>query len=370
MRKTKVVLVSILKPVDDTRLYEKIGLSLDQTNKYEINIIGFSTKNTSKPENIIWHGLGTFTRWSCKRLLAQLKCFKIILKVKPEIIIFNTPELLIVMILNRILFGRKIIYDVLENYRKNILHTTTYPGWIRPFLAYAVRSMERLSRPFIDHYFLAEKSYTNELGFTRNKHTVIVNKFKSMVSPHNWVKGTNKNIQLLYSGTIAENYGIFEAITLADNLYRIDNKVQLLIIGYCAQSSVLKQIRAKITDKPHITLVGGDQPVPHQTIITAIKSSSFAVLPYQKNPSTDSCFPTKIYEYMAHQLPMIISNNPYWIDFCQPYNACISVNFNQLDPAAVLTAIKTQPFYMPEMPMDIYWESEEAKMLEAIAKLH
>jgi hypothetical protein len=36
------VLTSILKPVDDTRMFEKFGVSLGQTNKYDVNIIGFA----------------------------------------------------------------------------------------------------------------------------------------------------------------------------------------------------------------------------------------------------------------------------------------------------------------------------------------
>jgi hypothetical protein len=45
MKKTKVVIASILKPIDDSRMYEKFGLSLEQANEYEINIIGFASKN-------------------------------------------------------------------------------------------------------------------------------------------------------------------------------------------------------------------------------------------------------------------------------------------------------------------------------------
>ncbi len=45
MKKTKVVIVSLLKPIDDSRMYEKFGLTLEQANEYEINIIGFTSKN-------------------------------------------------------------------------------------------------------------------------------------------------------------------------------------------------------------------------------------------------------------------------------------------------------------------------------------
>ena len=44
MSQKTALIASILKPVDDTRLYEKLGKTIGQTTKYRVNIIGFVTK--------------------------------------------------------------------------------------------------------------------------------------------------------------------------------------------------------------------------------------------------------------------------------------------------------------------------------------
>ena len=121
MSKTKIVLASILKPVDDTRMYEKVGISLSQTKKYAINIIGFWTKKKLKTnEAFTIFPAFSFERLAFRRLLAPWMCLKKYIKVKPKLIIFNTHELLIVTIIYKIIFGGKIIYDVQENYYRNI----------------------------------------------------------------------------------------------------------------------------------------------------------------------------------------------------------------------------------------------------------
>ncbi|MCG8322363.1 MAG: glycosyltransferase [Cytophagales bacterium] len=369
MRKIKIAFASILKPVDETRMYEKMGLSLDQTNKYEINIIGFSTKNVSTPETVNWHPIYNHARLSIKRLAAPFKCFKILVKVKPQVIIFNTPELLIVITTYKILFGGKIVYDILENYLHNILYTNTYPHLIRPLLARLVRGLEWICRPAIDHYFLAEKRYATELGFTKNKSTIIENKFKGKGRPSPKTKVSNDNIALLYSGTIAENYGILEAIHFAEKLHELRKTTSLTIMGYCAKPALLRRIKQRIKDKPYIRLVGGDRPVPHTRILEAIEKADLGLVPYRANKSTDNCMPTKIYEYMACRLPMIMQNNPYWIDFCQPHHACIPVNFLSFDASKVMDRYYATTFYNSDKPMDIYWEKEEMKLFKVLDRL-
>ena len=369
MRKTKIAFASILKPVDDTRMYEKMGLSLDQTNKYEINIIGFSTKNVFAPEAITWHPVFSHSRLSLKRLWAPFKCLKIFIKVKPEVLVFNTPELLIVTLIYKILFGSKIIYDIRENYHSNITYTNTYPRLLRPVLAQMVRGLEQISRPFIDHYFLAEKSYAAVLKFTKNKRTIIENKFKGKGRQSAVKRTGHHDLSLVYTGTIADNYGILEAIRLTEQLHAIHNTTRLTIIGYCAMPGLLRSIREHIVDKPYIRLVGGDAPVPHRQILETIEHADLGLVPYRPNKSTDHCMPTKIYEYMAYRLPMILQNNPYWVDFCLPYQACIPVDFSSFHAKSILNKYKTTAFYNTGKPMDIFWEKEETKLFQALDSL-
>ena len=178
MKKRRIVLASILKPVNDTRMFEKIGVSLVQSGQYEVNIIGYPTESAISDPNVHFHPLPKFKRLSFARFTARLKVLKFIIKVKPELLIVTTHELLEVAILIRIFFGTKIIYDIQENYWRNILYTDAFPKIIRPLIASFVRLKEWATSPFFSRFLLAEKCYAYELGFLKNKFVVIENKCK------------------------------------------------------------------------------------------------------------------------------------------------------------------------------------------------
>jgi hypothetical protein len=364
MNKSKVVIASILKPVDDTRMFEKLAISMSQTNKYDINIIGFSSKNISSAPNISFFPLFSFKRNQVKRWASSWKIYKKLLQLKPEVTIVSSPEILIVTCIYKILFGTKILYDVQENYYRNILFTNTYPKLLRLPLALSVRAIEILTRPFIAHYLLAEKNYEKEFNFTKGKSTVLENKFQPIFPIKRQPKQKTGTVKLLYSGTIAENYGIFEAIRFAKKISNTsDTKIRLTIIGFCANSNTLKKVKTEIKDWENIELIGGDTLVPHKQIIQHIAKSDFGLICYHPNKSTINCFPTKIYEYMALELPMIMADDSPWLASCKALKASIGVNFSSLDPETTLGYMQNTAFYPEGAPKEAFWQSEKGKFL-------
>src|SRR5436190_24397317 len=115
MKKRRIVLASLLKPVNDPRMFEKMGVTLAQSDQYEVHIIGYPSNTSVSEQNLHFHQLSKFKRISFGRFTAQLKALQFIIKVKPELLVVTTHELLQVAILIRILFGTKIIYDIQEN---------------------------------------------------------------------------------------------------------------------------------------------------------------------------------------------------------------------------------------------------------------
>lgn len=372
MQKTKVVIASVLKPIDDTRMYEKFGLSMAKTSKYEVNIIGFASKNIQGHDSISFHPLGTFSRMSWKRLFAPLKIFKLYIKVKPQIVIANTHEILIVTVLYRILFGTKIVYDVRENYAKNILYTDVFPKLARPFLAAWVRFKEWITRPFFNEYLLAEQVYRKQLPFIKSSAVIIENKYK----PVNEVDTTNSTsnsdtINLIYSGTISRSNGVFEAIEITRQLYAIDHKIRLKIVGYCALKIDLLELQRVIKELDYIELAGGDYLVPHSTIVKAITQADFGfVLKKPNNGINDDKLLTRIFEYTSHHLPIIILNNPTWVDYCNTFNAAIPIAPEDYNPQALYEQIKADTFYNIGDTSLSHWQTEEPKLLSVLSTLH
>ncbi len=367
MNKITIAIVSVLKPVNDSRNYEKTGLSISQRNKYTVNIIGYWVKNIPEVKNITFHPLFNFNRTHPDRLWASWKIYKKLLQLKPELIIATTHESLIVICLYKIIFGTKILYDIQENYYRNIRFTYTYPPLLRTLLALYVRGVEKLCDRWIDHYTLAEQSYSGDLKFTIGKSTVIEN--KTPLKPSNRIKKKySSRIQFTYTGTISENYGIYDGIAFIDRLHQINPHVHLVIAGYCAKKGTWKRILRKTKGKDYITIRGGDHLLSHDQIIKEIEIADFVILPYQLDRSIIRCIPTKIYECIVLKTPMIIRPNPLWLKLCNQFNACMPCNFKDEDEH-FLRLILNRNYYTKGDATVISWENEEIKLLKVIEKL-
>jgi hypothetical protein len=357
------VLASVLKPVDDTRMLEKIGATLADSSLFEVSIIGYPTIGSTAYSSIKFYPLNAFKRLSFKRLVAPWIVFKKVNQVKPEVIIINTPELLLVAILNRIFFGRKIIYDVLENYALNIRFTPTFPRLFRPVIAMMVRFIEILSSPFIHRFVLAEKGYSVELSFARHP-IVLQNKLPKSIALKYSRKQSNGNSRLVFSGTLAESTGVFEAIKLGKRLHAVDASYSLTIIGYCSLPEVLNLIKEEIKDTPFITLIGGDTLVPHEEILAEISCADMGIIIYPPNPSTKSSIPTKLFEYLAIQLPVLIRHNSESHELVRECRAGIVLT-EVPDFITLSKTIKNQPLMLTP-PDIVFWESEAENLINSL----
>ncbi len=363
MKKRRIVIASLLKPIDDTRMFEKMGVTLSDSGDYEVFILGYPSKVKPAYPNIHFSPLPPFARISFGRLLAPLRIALKIREVRPDMLIVNTHELLIVALLNRIFFGTRIIYDIQENYFRNILYSEAFPQLLRPLLALWVRAKEKITASLFHWFFLAEKGYQNEFKFLKNRYTIIENK----AMPPAGLKRTVRpgDGRLLFSGTLAESTGVFEAINLAIELNQLEPSIRLKIIGYCAKSELLNKIKLAIAAHNFITLTGGDQLVPHQEIVKSISNSDFGIIYYPHSPHTENSIPTKLYEYLSYQLPIIIQDKPAWKELISPCQAGISIDFQKLKASDLLEKMQTGMFY-PRPAEDTTWDSEAIKLLEVL----
>lgn len=361
--KRRVILASVLKPVDDTRMLEKIGTTLVKDG-FEVVIIGFPSPTQNAEAGIKIIPLPSFRRLSFKRLIIPWIIYRKINQLKPEIVIINTPELLFITILGKLFSRRKIVYDVLENYYRNIRYMPTYPPVIRFVLAHVVRLTEISFTPFIDQFFLAEKGYIHELKFVRQP-LVLENKLPKKIADKYPVNHA-PYYKLFFSGTLAPTTGVFEAISLSKSLHALNPDYSLTIIGYAAKPDVLRKIRQEIAEAPFIRLMGGDHLVPHDQILEGISQAGTGIIIYPNNAGTENSIPTKLYEYLALKLPVIISHTDSSIKLVERYNAGI-VATPQINAATLNEQLASSTFTF-DYGAGIFWEEDAKKLPEALKR--
>ncbi|KAA3438054.1 glycosyltransferase family protein [Rufibacter hautae] len=377
MIRKRILLASLLKPVSDTRLYEKIGQSLAKLPQVEVHVAGYNAPLPSyaQSDKITFHPVFDFKRISFGRLGAQLKYWRLLKKVKPALLVVGTHELLPLGWLYCRLHSCQLVYDVQENYFLNLLTQKVYPGVLGKILGHAVRSLEHAIAPSISHFFLAEEAYRLELPFIGHRYTVLQNKYlpptqeTSVPRSLPVILQEEKPLRLLYSGTISRLYGVMEAITFTQNLRQWVPSAELTIIGYAADAAFLEEVKARVAPLCFVTLLGGNTLVPHNEILAQEKLHHIGLLPYRPHPSTFTCVPTKLFEYIGNGLVVIMESNPLWQKILQDHEAGVVLPFARAITPKKIEALLEKPYYQNGIPEQVFWMEEESTLQGVVIKL-
>lgn len=377
----RVLLASVLKPVDDTRMRGKFAETLRERLNMELHVAGRATGNdlhytlVEALPQVHHHRIFWGSRLSLNRLTAQWRYWRLLRVLRPALVIVHAPELLPLTLLWQALdSGRKFIYDIRENYALNVSTQRVYQGLTRRWLAAGLRWVEAQAAKWAAAIVLAEASYAAELPFLSKllPAQVVVLENKYQPQPEETLRPRPQALpplaeplRLLYSGTISELNGVWEAIALAGQLHAAwPGGARLTIIGFCQHPELLRQLTEKVAaNAAWLTLVGGPVPVPHAAIVAEIGRSHLGLLPYRPHPSSERCRPTKLFEYLAHGLPIISSPNALWGELLQAYGAGVQLNFQQpIDAAALVVQLRGQPFYPGGIPAEALWATEGKKL--------
>jgi len=384
-----VLLASVLKPVDDTRMREKLAETFLAGPTLHVHVAGQSTPDDLNAElvssRVTHHRIFWGTRLSFNRLRAQWRYWRLLRMLRPVLVVVHAPELLPLTLLWQALGqGRQFIYDIQENYALNIGSQGVYRGLPKRLLLAGLRQVEALAARRAAALLLAEASYADELPFVselppdrvlvlENKHQPPAGTHQPAQRPAPPVPG--QPLRLLFTGTISELNGVREALALTEALGpHWPGGAQLTIIGFCQQPELLAEIQGWVAAGRPVRLVGGTQPVPHAQVLAEIDHSHLGLALYQPHPSTARCRPTKLFEYLAHGLPVLVPANPLWASLVRQHEAGLVWEVGEdLAALAARIAVALGPagtqFYPQGPPADVLWASEAKKfghLLETI----
>ncbi len=366
--KRKILIASFLKPVNDIRSYEKIAKSLAKNKDYQITCIGYSSNIAVSDKTIELIPLPSFNKNRFSRILARWNVYKLYVKLKPELIIVNSPDLLLFTCLYKILFGGQIIYDVRENYFKNLWHQNNYLWGLKHILALSVRTKEWITAPLFNHFFIAEKIYSAQLKFIKKKFIVLENKTIEPTN-HKTAPINYKAPTFIISGTIAIEYGIYEGIKFFNSIFKKHPNSHLVIIGKCANKPLLKALNLIAKNSTNINVIISNNSIAHNQIEQEILQADFGLFPYVPNESTKGKYPTKLFEFLGYNVPFIIQNNAEWVNYLSDYKSGLPFDFtNQTNDSIIKfwEQINANPIKIKDTSLGIYWKSEEEKLLHVI----
>ncbi|RSK45250.1 glycosyltransferase family protein [Hymenobacter rigui] len=370
-----ILLASVLKPLNDTRMLGKFGRTLAERPHTQVHVAGrFAPAPAQLPANLHTHPLLHGTRLSMARVAAQWRYWTLLHRLRPTTVVVHAPELLPLTVLWQLLgAGRRFVYDVRENYALNIQTQAVYPDWAKGLLAGLVRRLETLAARRAAAVLLAERSYAAELPFAQApapEPFIIENKYQPYDAvPPVWPRRlppVTEPLRVVYSGTISELNGVWEAIRFIKLLQTAWPLAQLTIIGFCQQPGLLPLLEVAIrTSAGAVRLVGGAALVPHEQVVAEIRQSHLGLLPYRPHTSTARCIPTKLFEYLANALPVIVPPNPLWVSQVEAAQAGLVFDFQQEtypEAQALIAQLQTTIFYPLGPPTEAFWTTEAGKL--------
>jgi len=316
----KVCILTSVHLAFDGRVFHKEAKSLAkagydvtlvaQHDKYE-TVDGIKIVALSRPKNrferitrIVWHVL------------------KIALKEKADVYHFHDPELVSVGLVLKLFTQSKLIYDVHECYRLQILNKAWIRSYkIRRIIAFFFYQFEQFSARFFDVIICATRDIAED--FPKEKTTTIRNfTVLGMIkeSQPGCIVKKEKNT-IIYAGELTKIRGIRELIQAMELL---EQRCELWLIGKWYEER-FKEECMKLEGWHHTKYFG---VVSLTEVPKYMKNADIGISTLYPVKNYLTSLPTKAFEYMSCSLPMIMSDFPYWKEvfgkcalFVDPYAA-------------------------------------------------
>jgi len=232
------------------------------------------------------------------------------------------------------LLGRRVIYDVHEDYVTATVARPWLPDWARPLLAgwmHLVNAVAR--RAFV--VLIAERYYARSFpGAVEMLNYAKLEEYDGLAGITR-DPAAGDRIRLLYAGSVTESRGARHHLRLLDHL----PEAELLLIGQCSVPDLAAELEAQAAADPRLRFVYDAHWLAKERILEAYAEPWTAGLAlFPDSPHYREKELTKFYEYMAAGLPIVSSDFAVWRALVEGFEVGLCVDPE--DPEAAAAAIR------------------------------
>ena len=283
---------------------------------------------------------------------------------------FHDPELIPIGILLRVR-GKRVIYDVHEDYARQILTKEWIPKVLRRALGTGTALLETIAARFLSGMVAATPAIARR--FPEHK-TVVVQNYPLLeefeISPV--IPYHQRAFRIAYIGGISLIRGVFEMVRSMELIP--DSLDAKLMLGGAFESASLEEEVRGLPGWSRVDFLGWRS---RQQVVDLLHSVRAGLVLFHPVPNHVEAEPNKLFEYMCAGLPIVASDFPLWREIVGKTECGLLVD--PLDPSAIAGAIRwifehpDESAAMGERAQEAArtrynWDGEARKLLEFYRK--
>lgn len=353
--------LSTVHAVNDIRIFYKECRSL-QNAGFEVTYIASHDRETTMDGVRILPLPFTHSRLRRIFLHTWLTLLKA-LKLNARLYHIHDPELLPIAWILRFC-GKKVIYDAHEHLSKDILDKPWIrSAFVRKLISSLTGAFEQLSASILSGIVAATNHIASQFD---PKKTALVRNFpmldfiSEVPKPP---KRTDGKRVIVYTGGLTRIRGILQMV---EAMRTVPDNLELVIAGQWEDAQFENECRQS-PGWQKCTYLGH---VPQREAYGLMKGADAGILTFLPAANHMEAMPNKAFEYMACDLPMIISDFPYWRELFGES----AVYVDPTDPGSIAKGIislfenqSTVQKDLPALPKfnsgELSWEAESRVLI-------
>lgn len=317
--KPTILHMSSVHHLYDTRItYRECASLLDMGYKVKLVTTYELTESKNLPDNL--EIISTFSNSNrlIRVFVVSWKVFFKSLNERASIYHFHDPELIPAGLLLKLL-GKKVIYDVHEDYSKDVLTKYWIPKYLRKIISMGFGLFEKFSSKYFDGIVCATESIANKFSLKLN--TITIHNYPSIfdLPLQNLTPYVDHPKNIVYVGNITEVRGIRQILMALDLI----SESTKLILGGKFSPKTLSHDLAELSVWQRVQYLGF---LDRKEVVAAFSNAKVGLLIYLPVPNHLEALPNKLFEYMAAGLPIVVSDFPLWKKVIEDYDCGLVVN--------------------------------------------
>jgi len=330
--------VSTLHPPFDPRIFHRQCVSLARAG-WEVTYLG-THGETGRVDGVRMRSIGRLGQRSLGRLRLldrarrTRQALRDALALRADVYHLHDPELLTIVRRLKRRSGARVVYDSHEHSVAHMMQKGYIPYPLRKVASRSVALAERRAVPFLDAVVTADRGVAEHFRGHGAEATVI----------HNFVRQDlfegadppdDPPYDLAYHGSLPRFY-LQTCFETDDELRRRGREARWLFVAQLIPGD-RDWVREQVERRGAAERFEFHPRVPHQEIPSLVTRAKLGIIPLPDRPKYRSNIPTKLFEFMALGMPVVLSDLPPTREFVADGQAATAVRPD--DPASYAEAI-------------------------------